>query len=90
MKATAKQIKYINDIFEAGCPIPEHPQFDRPDDSMFDSVEAADAFIKANKHWCGKNAMLFSMSERTRADEFGGVPNCQPSVTKGEKKNERD
>lgn len=76
MTATPAQIKYIDDILEAGCPIPEHPQFDRPDDSMYKSVEAADAFIKANRHWCSKNAMLYSMSKKLRADEYGEVPNC--------------
>lgn len=85
MSATDKQIKYIDDIFLAGCPIPEHPQFDRPDDSMYQSVEAADAFIKANRHWCYRNpnrakiaqhsSVLREMSDRMTPDEWG-VPNC--------------
>lgn len=84
MSATPKQIAYINDIMEAGCPIPQHPQFDRPDDSMFASVEAADAFIKANRHWCYRNpnpakiaqhsTVLREMSDRTTPDEWC-VPN---------------
>jgi len=84
MGATPKQIKYINDILEAGCPIPEHPQFDRPDNSMYLSVEAADKFIKANKHWAGKveknrienSEILREMSDRIRMDEWGSIPNC--------------
>jgi hypothetical protein len=76
MSATPRQVKYINDILEAGCPIPEHPQFDRPDDSMYKSFEAADAFIKANRHWCQQNAMHYAMSKTIRADEYGEVLNC--------------
>lgn len=76
MSATKKQIKYIDDILEAGCPIPEHPQFDRPDNTMYQSVEAADAFIKANKHWLAKKMSLVVMSKDIRPDEYGNVPNC--------------
>lgn len=84
MSATAKQIKYIDDILAAGCPIPEHPQFDRPDNSMYESVEAADKFIKANKHWAGRLAknrienshVLREMSDRISMGDWGGIPNC--------------
>jgi hypothetical protein len=84
VSATPAQCKYIDDIFAAGCPIPEHAQFDRPDDSMYLSVEAADTFIKANKHWCSHKPSLIiehseilkEMSDRIRMDEWGGIPNC--------------
>ena len=76
MTATKAQIKYIDDILEAGCPVPEHPQFDRPDNSMYDSFEAADTFIKKNKHWGYRNAILYAMSARMRMDEYGDIPNC--------------
>lgn len=69
MSATQKQIKLIEDIMEAGCPIPEHPQFDRPDSTMFESVEAADKFIKKNKHYLAQKFNKIETSKRIRMDD---------------------
>ena len=82
MSATPKQIKLIEDMQSAGAPIPEHPQFDRPDDSMFKSVEAADAYIKANMEFYHKvvkagavERSLTEISNRLSPADWGGIPN---------------
>lgn len=47
MKATQKQIDYCNDLIDGGAPFElKHPHED--------SVEAANAFIKKNKHYGGR------------------------------------
>jgi len=43
--ATPKQIKYINDLIDMGASIPSTDSGNL-DDSMYSSIEAADAFIK--------------------------------------------
>ena len=75
MSCSPKQRKLIEDLMEEGAPIPAHPHTDQPDFSMFDSVKAADAFIKANYHHLSRKAALIATSKRMRADEWGGIPN---------------
>lgn len=84
MSASPKQIKLIEDMQTAGAPIPEHPQFDRPDDIMFHSVENADRYIKENIQYYHKlrcdprniqqNTVLDEMSTRLCPGDWG-VPN---------------
>lgn len=55
MSATPKQRKLIEDLFEVGAPIPAHQHSDQPaTESMFASVEAADAYIKSTITCCVK------------------------------------
>ncbi len=75
MGATDEQIELIDALLESGCPIPEHPIFDRPDDTMYDSVEAADKFIKENQHYLERKHTLIEISNRISAGEWGGIPN---------------
>ena len=75
MTCTPKQRKLIEDLMEEGAPIPAHPHSDQPDFSMFDSVKAADAYIKANYHHLARKLALYSMSSRIRPDEWGSIPN---------------
>jgi hypothetical protein len=75
MACSPKQRKLIEDLMEEGAPIPEHPQFDRPDDSMFHSVEAADAYIKANIQYLSRKASMNAFSKRVSAADWGGIPN---------------
>lgn len=47
MSATQKQIDYCNDLIDGGAPFDLKMTHE-------DSVEAADAFIKKNKHYGGR------------------------------------
>lgn len=75
MSASPKQCKLIHDLMAAGAPIPEHPQFDRPDDTMFHSVEAADKYIKQHYHVLARKASMDAISKRISATDWGGIPN---------------
>lgn len=61
MSATPRQVKFIEDILCAGCPYPMKGD-DKIDFSFYDSVENADKFIKANKHWLCKNYRLYAFT----------------------------
>jgi hypothetical protein len=75
MTATKNQCKFIDAILSAGCPCPMNEN-DKIDYSFYDSVENADKFIKANKHWLSSEFSQIAASSRVRMDEFGGIPNC--------------
>jgi hypothetical protein len=63
MSATSRQIKFIDDILLAGCPYPmKDDDDDKIDFSFYDSVENADRFIRANKHWLYKNYSLYAFT----------------------------
>lgn len=79
MSASSKQIKLIQDLQSLGAPIPEHPVFDRPDDSMFHSVVAANKYIKQHYHLLlvkanGKKT-LDEIASRVSAQDWCGIPN---------------
>lgn len=75
MSCSPKQRQLIEDLLDAGAPYPEHPVFDRMDDSMFDSVEQADAFIKLNYHRLSRKASMNAFSERVSPGDWGGILN---------------
>lgn len=76
MSASRKQRKLINDLFDVGAPIPAHQHSDQPDtESMFESVQAADAYIKAHYHLLREKAYMASFSRRVSAADYGGIPN---------------
>jgi hypothetical protein len=70
MSATEAQCKYIDDLMTLGAVIPcdDH---DNPDDSMYESVANADAYIKQWRHLTHTIP-----TTNLRADEWGGIPNC--------------
>ncbi len=66
--ATRKQIELIEEIQLRGAPIPENDH-GNPDDSMFESFEAADKYIKQYGHFMGK------CTTKTNPGDWGGVLN---------------
>lgn len=75
MTCSPKQRKLIEDLMEEGALIPAHPHSDQPDFSMFDSVQAADKYIKDNYHHLNRKIALIATSKRLRPDDWGGIPN---------------
>lgn len=69
MSATKKQIALIDELQNRGAPIPETDR-GNPELSMFDSVRAADQYIKQYGY------LMRTLSTKMRSDEFGGIPNC--------------
>jgi hypothetical protein len=69
MSATKKQIALIDELQNRGAPIPETDS-GNPDFSMFDSVRAADQYIKQYGY------LMQTLSTKMRSDEFGCIPNC--------------
>lgn len=69
MTASTKQIALIEELQSRGAVIPEN-ESGNPDDSMFHSVKAADAYIKQWGHLMRRNRTS------VRADEWGGVANA--------------
>jgi len=74
MSASRKQIKLIEDLMNKGAPIPSNDG-GNPDLSMFDSIQAADAYIKANYHYLSKKTHLCKIGKQCRPDEYGEVLN---------------
>jgi hypothetical protein len=76
MSASPKQRKLIEDLQNEGAPIPAHPETDQPDFGMFDSVQAADAYIKQHYHLLRQKAYMEGMSRRMGPGDWGGnIPN---------------
>lgn len=78
MTCTEKQAKLIQDLQTAGAPIPENAGQSGPDNSMFDSVANADAYIKAHYHFLypeGRVSRSRAAAKESRADDWGGVWN---------------
>lgn len=78
MTCTQAQAKFIEDLQSNGAPIPEHPHFDRPADSMFHSVYAADVYIKENLQYRYKKIYEapFAISDHANAGPAAhNVPN---------------
>jgi len=69
MSASRKQTELIDELQTRGATIPENDH-GNPDDSMFDSVEQADAYIKKWGHLMGQGRT------NMRIDEYGGIPNA--------------
>lgn len=69
MSATPKQIALIEELQNRGAAIPATDS-GNPDNSMFESVQAADAYIKQWGHLMRKGRTSLS------AGEWGGVLNA--------------
>ena len=69
MTASRKQIALIEKLQERGAVIPETDS-GNPDNSMFETVLAADAYIKQWGH------LMRRASTTMRADDMGGVLNA--------------
>lgn len=68
MAATKKQIDLICKLQERGALIPE-THHGNPDSSMFESVQAADKYIKQWGHLMSESSTSMSPGE------YGGIPN---------------
>lgn len=68
MSASPKQVKLIDELQSRGATIPADDRGE-PDFSMFDSVAAADAYIKQWGHLMARHRT------KTTAADWGGIPN---------------
>lgn len=66
--ATKKQVELIEKLQSRGATIPENDH-GNPDNSMFESIDNADSYIKK---W---GYLMRSCSTQLRSDEWGGVLN---------------
>ena len=69
MSATKEQCRLIDELMTLGASIPENDH-GNPDDSMYDSIQQADVYIKK---WI---YLMARYTTKARADEWGGVLNC--------------
>lgn len=68
MSASRKQIALIEELQARGAVIPADDD-DNPDNSIMDSVEAADAYIKKWGH------LMRKYSTKSSAADYGNIPN---------------